>query len=144
MPRAEASIIIRAPIARVIQLYRDYRNWSELFPATIREVHLVKAEPPRTTLEIVHREGIVPNVMTEVTPACIELWEEKRLYVGTFTNWFESTREGTRYTISANIVLKGAAKAIGPLLPWYIRRQLIRHVLVPVRRAAERTETPVR
>ena len=42
MPHAEASIIIRAPQARVIQLYRDYQSWPQLFPATIRSVHLVR------------------------------------------------------------------------------------------------------
>ncbi len=140
MPQAEASIIIRAPQAQVAGLYRDYRNWPRLFPATIREVRLVKAEPPRTVLEIVHREGVVPNIMTEVTPERIDLWEAKRLFDGTFINRFESIPEGTRYTVSANIMLKKALKVLGPFLGWYIRRQIIRYVLEPMRQAAEQTD----
>jgi len=142
MPRAEVSMIIRAPQTRVAALYRDYRNWPKLFPATIREVRLVKAEPPRTVLEIVHREGIVPNIMTEVTPGRIDLWEAKRLFDGTFINRFEPAPEGTRYTVSADIALKKSLKLLGPFLGWYIRRQIIRYVLEPMRQAAERTDVP--
>ena len=58
MPHAEVSIIIHAPQALVAQLYRDYHDWSHLylFPATIRNVRLIRAEGTRTELEIEHRE----------------------------------------------------------------------------------------
>ena len=138
MPRAEASIIIRAAPARVAQLYRDYQRWPQVFPATIRGVRLVRSEGGRTELEIEHREGKVPNVLTEVGPERIDLWEAKRRYEGTFVNRFHAVPEGTRYTVAANIRLRGAASLLGPLLRGYIRRQLLRYVLAPMRSAAER------
>ena len=141
MPQAEVSMIIRATPAQVAELYRDYANWPRLFPATIRAVRLVKAEPPVTTLEIVHREGMVPNIMTEVTPERIDLWEAKRLFDGTFINRFEEVAEGTRYTVSATIALRGMLRIFGPFIGWYIRRQIVRYVLKPMRQAAERVDT---
>lgn len=137
MPHAEASIIIRAPQAHVAQLYRDYRNWPRLFPATIRSVRLVRSEGNRTELEIEHREGRVPNVMTEISLDRVDLWEAKQRYEGSFINRFEAVPEGTRYTVVASITLRGAAKLLGPLLNGYIRRQIVRYVLAPMKVAAE-------
>jgi hypothetical protein len=121
----------------VAALYLDFNHWPQLFPATIRGVRLVKSEPPRTTLEIDHREGLVPNVLMEVSPERVDLWESKRLYNATFINRFEPVPDGTRYTVSADIALKGAARVLGPLIRGYIRRQIHRYVLEPVCRAAE-------
>lgn len=106
MPHAEVSIIIHAPQARVAQQYRDYQSWPQLFPATIRGVRLMRSEGGRTELEIDHREGKVLNVMTEVSPERVNLWEVKRRYEGSFVNRFEAVPEGTRYTIVADIKLK--------------------------------------
>ncbi len=142
MPHAEVSMLIRAPQARLLALYRDYANWPRLFPATIRGVRLVKAEPPVTTLEVGHVKGVVPNVMTEVSSARIDLWEAKRLYDGTFINHFDPVPEGTRYTVSADIALRGMLKVFGPFLGWYIRRQIVHYVLEPMRQAAERPRLP--
>jgi hypothetical protein len=141
VPHAEASIIIRAPRALVAQLYRDYQSWPQLFPATIRGVRLVRAEADRTTLVIDHREGPVINILSEVSPNRVDLWESKRLYDGTFVNRFDPVPEGTRYTVSAEIVLKGLARLLDPFLSGYIRRQLTRYVLEPMRCAAEGTAT---
>jgi hypothetical protein len=137
MPHAQASVLIHAPQQRVAQLYRDYAHWPQLFPATIRGVRLVDAKAGRTELEIDHREGLVPNVMTEIAPDRIDLWESKRRYDGFFVNRFEPVRDGTKYTISADIQPKGAAKLLVPLLRPYIRHQLFKYVLTPMRRAAE-------
>ena len=142
MPHAEASIIIHAPQARVAQLYRDYQSWPQLFPATIRGVRLIRSEGSRTELEIDHREGKVPNVMTDVSPERVDLWEAKRRYEGSFVNRFEAVPEGTRYTIVADIKLKGAAQLLGPLLGGYIRQQIVRYVLAPMRVAAETCKAP--
>ncbi len=142
MPHAEVSIIIHAPQARVAQQYRDYQSWPQLFPATIRGVRLMRSEGGRTELEIDHREGKVLNVMTEVSPERVNLWEVKRRYEGSFVNRFEAVPEGTRYTIVADIKLKGAAKLLGPLLGGYIRQQIVRYVLEPMRVAAERPKAP--
>ena len=142
MPHAEASIIIRAPPTQVAQLYRDYERWPQLFPATIRSVRLLRSEGGKTELEIDHREGRIPNVMTEVGPDRVDLWEAKRRYEGNFVNCFEVVPEGTRYTVAADIKLKGAAKLLGPLLGDYIRRRIVRYVLAPMRVAAERNQAP--
>lgn len=142
MPEAEASIIIRAPQTHVAQLYRDYERWPQLFPATIRGVRLIRSEGAKTELEINHREGRIPNVMTEVGPDRVDLWEAKRRYEGNFVNRFEVVPEGTRYTVEADIKLKGAAKLLGPLLGVYIRRQILRYVLAPMRVAAETSQAP--
>ena len=137
MPHVEASVTIRAPQPQVAALYRDFAGWPQLFAATIRGVRLIRAEPARAILEIDHREGVVPNILTEVSPDRFDLWESKRLYDATFVNCFEAIPEGTRYSVSADIVLKGVTKVLGPLLRGYIRRQIYRYVLEPVRRAAE-------
>lgn len=142
MPRAQASIIIRAPWTRVAELYRDYQGWPRLFPATIRSVRLVRHEGKRIELEIEHREGMVPNVLTEISPHRVALWEAKRRYEGTFVNGFEEVPQGTRYSVTANIALKGPAKLLGPVLGGYIQRQIIRYVLEPMRVAAESKQAP--
>ena len=145
MPNAEASVVVHAPPARVAALYRDFTRWPELFPATIRGVRLVRAEPGRTEVEVDHRrEGAVVNVLTEVSPERVDLWESKRLYDGTFVNRFDPAPEGARdtlYTVRADIALKGAARLLGPILAPYVRRQIRRYVLEPVRRAAEVAES---
>jgi hypothetical protein len=89
------------------------------------------------TEEIDHQEGLVPNIMTEVAPEQIDLWESKRRYDATFVNCSEAITEGTRYTMSTDVTLKGAAKVLGPLLHGYIRSQICRYVLEPMRQAAE-------
>ena len=142
MPHAEASIIIRAPQARVIQLYRDYQSWPQVFPATIRSVHLVRTAGNQTELEIDHREGKVPNIMTEVSPERLDLWEAKRSFEASFVNRFEAVPEGTRYTVVADISLKGVARLLGPVLGGYVRRQIRRYVLLPMRAAAETQQAP--
>ena len=96
---------------------------------------LVAREAGRVTLEIAHREGAVVNVMTDVSPLRIDLWEDKRRYRGTFINEFEPIPGGTRYTVRADIELKGVAKVLGPILGPYTRRQIRRYVLEPMRRA---------
>lgn len=142
MPHVEASVIIRAPWTRVAQLYRDHQNWPRLFPATIRGVRLVGTDGSRTELEIDHREGKVPNVMTEVSSQRVDLWEAKRHYEGRFVNRFEAVPEGTRYSVAADITLKGLARLLEPVLGPYIRRQIVRYVLTPMRVVAETNQTP--
>jgi hypothetical protein len=137
MPHARASTIIHAPPDRVTQLYRDYTHWAQLFPATIRGVRLIRSWAGRTELEVDHREGLVPNVMTEIAPDRIDLWEAKRHYNACFENRFECVDEGTRYTVSADVRLKGAAKVLAPVLKPYIRHQMFKYVLTPMRRSAE-------
>jgi hypothetical protein len=75
-----------------------------------------------------------------VAPDRVDLWESKRLYDATFTNRFEPRGDDTRYVVAADVRLKGAARmaaVLGPLLAGYIRYQMRRFVLEPMRRAAE-------
>jgi hypothetical protein len=140
---AEAEMMIHAPRERVAALYRDYRAWPRLFPATIRDVRVLRTEDRRVTVEVDHRtEGRVINVMTELAPERIELWESKRRFDATFVNSFETTPDGTRYRVAAEVELKGAARLFAPFLGGYIHRQIYRYVLEPMRRAAEDRQQP--
>jgi Polyketide cyclase / dehydrase and lipid transport len=142
MPHVRESVIIHAAPGRVAALYRDYEDWPRLFPATIKGVRLVRSDGSKTEVEVDHREGKVPNIMTVVSPERVDLWEAKRRYAGQFINHFEAAPEGTRYTVDAHIQLKGAAKLLGPFLGPYIRRQIRRYVLMPMRVAADADRGP--
>jgi hypothetical protein len=131
-------MIIQAPPERVMQLYRDYTQWARLFPATIRGVRLIRSDGVRTEVEVNHREGFVPNVMTEVGPNRIDLWEAKRHYDATFENRFDPIPEGTRYTVSADVRLKGVARVLAPIVGPIIRHRIRAYVLAPMRRMAEK------
>lgn len=138
MPRVDADTIIHARPARVAALYREWRGWPTLFPATIRGVRLVREEPGRTVVEVDHRTaGRVVNVLRDVSDEEIELEEFKPRYDATFVNRFEPVPAGTRYLVRADIRLRGAFRLLGPLLGGYTRRQVRRYVLDPMRRAAE-------
>jgi len=133
----EAEVLIHAPPAQVAALYRDFSGWPRLFPATIRGVRLVRREPQRVTVEVDHRQGTVVNVMSDLSPGRIALWESKRRYDATFVNSFEPAPIGTRYHVTADVELKGPARWLAPFLHRYIRRQIQHYVLEPMRRAAE-------
>ena len=132
----EASTTIRAPRTRVVEIYLDYRNWPKLFP-TIKEVRLVREEPQRKVLEIDHKEGRVINILTTVSPEEVVLEEFKKKYDGKFVNRFEDVPDGTRFTVAADISLKGFYKLVAPFLDGYIRKQITVFVLDPVKKFAE-------
>jgi hypothetical protein len=100
-------------------------------------VRLVRREPRRVTVEVDHRQGKVLNVISDLSPDRVALWESKRRYDATFVNSFEPAPAGTRYHVSADVELKGSARWLAPFLHRYIRRQIRRYVLEPMRRAAE-------
>jgi Polyketide cyclase / dehydrase and lipid transport len=136
MLHVETSITIQAPRARVVEIYQDCPNWSNLFP-TIKAVRLVREEPGRQVLEIDHREGRVINILTLVSPEEVELEEFKKKYDGKFVNRFEAVPGGTRFTVAADISLKGFYKLLAPFLDGYIRKQITVFVLDPVKKLAE-------
>jgi len=142
MAHVRESLIIHAPPSQVAALYRDYEGWPRLFPATIKGVRLVRSEGSKTEVEVDHREGKVPNIMTVANPERVDLWEVKRRYNGLFINHFEAAPGGTRYTVDAHIELKGSAKLLGPFLGPYIRRQIKRYILAPMRVAADAGRGP--
>jgi SAM-dependent methyltransferase len=129
---------INAPPERVAALYADYEGWPQLFPATIRGVRLLADDGQRKTIEVDHAsEGKVINIMTALSPLEIRLEEFKRRFDARFINRFEAVGEGTRYSIVADVRLKGAARALGPLVTPIVRARLNRFVLEPMRAAVE-------
>src|SRR5215475_9911488 len=136
----EASTTIQAPQPRVVEIYQDYRNWPNLFP-TIKAVRLVREDSHSKVLEVDHIEGRVINILTIVSPEEVVLEEFKKKYDGKFVNRFEAVPDGTRFTVAADISLKGFYKLFAPLLDGYIRKQITVFVLEPVKKFAENPST---
>jgi polyketide cyclase/dehydrase/lipid transport protein len=133
----EVSDTIRASPVKVVGTFRDYRNWPQLFAATIRGVRLVAEECGIEVLEIDHVEVKVINKLRVVSSDVIELEEYKKRFDGRFEYRFEPVREGTRCTVVANITLKGFYKALEPFLRPYVRKQIRRFVIDPMKQATE-------
>jgi hypothetical protein len=134
---ADASITIRAPARRVWDVYTDYRGWSRVFP-TIKGVRLLRGQGARQVLEVDHVEGKVRNELMLRPPDEVDLWEEKRRYHARFVNRFSTVPGGTRWTVAADIHLKGWARLLRPFLGAYVRRQIERLQLQPVKAVAKR------
>jgi hypothetical protein len=134
----EVSDTIRASPVKVAGMFRDYQAWPRLFSATIRGVRLVREDHGFEVLEIDHVEGKVINKLRVASWGLIELEEYKKQFDGHFENRFEPVAGGTRYTVVADITLKGPYKILEPLLRSYVRRQITRFVINPMKRAAER------
>lgn len=132
----EVSTTVRAPTYVVSSVYADYMHWHDVFP-TISAVRLIRVEGSRQILEIDHREGKVINTLTVLSPDCIELEEVKRRYDAKFMNRFDAVPAGTRFTVLGDVCLKGWAKLLTPVLGVYVRRQMERYQLQPVKVAAE-------
>jgi Polyketide cyclase / dehydrase and lipid transport len=135
----EVSETIRAAPAKVAGTFRDYRTWPRLFPATIRGVGLVGNERGIEMLEIDHVEGKVINKLRAVSSNLIELEECKNRFDGHFEYRFEPGPEGTRFTIVADITLKGFCKCLESILRPYVRKQIRRFVIDPMKQAMERS-----
>ena len=136
----EVSMTIRAPQTVVMSVYRDYQKWPQVF-STIRAVSVMSTQDGTTTLRIDHREGVVINILTVESATELRLQEFKKKYDAIFVNRFESVHGGTRYTVVADISLKGRYRFLAPFLGWYMRRQIRTLVIEPVKRAAERSST---
>ena len=133
------SKLIFAPKERVIGVYADYASWPRLFAKTIKGVRLVEDSGAVKTLEIEHVEGRVINVMSLVSSEEIRLKEWKTRYAAEFTNRFEPTASGTRYSVTAQVTLKGALKALAPIAKPIIRARIERLLIDPVKRMSERS-----
>jgi hypothetical protein len=128
--------MIKAPRQTVLDVYADYPSWPRLFP-TISAVRLLGREGPKLVLEVDHVEGKVINELVVRPPAQLDLWEEKRRYDALFRNRFEPIPDGTRFTVRGEIHLKGWARLLQPFLRGYVRRQMQRLQLQPVKAEAE-------
>jgi Polyketide cyclase / dehydrase and lipid transport len=134
--RVEASTTVQAPRETVLGLYADYRGWPGLFP-TISGVRLLRREGAKLVLAVDHVEGRVLNELVVRPPDAIDLWEEKRRYDARFLNRFEEVPGGTLFTVSGEVFLKGWARLLRPFLGGYVRRQIERLQLQPVKAQAE-------
>ncbi len=136
MLHVEASILIQAPPVRTAGISRDYNRWPSIFP-TISAVRLVCEGSDKAVVVVDHWEGKVVNILTTVSPTEVHLEEFKKRYNAQFLNRFEAAPEGTRYTVLAEISLKGMTKYLEPFLGDYVRRKIVRFVLEPIKQAAE-------
>jgi hypothetical protein len=134
--QVEASTIVKAPRQPVLDVYADYTGWPRLFP-TINSVRLLGREGPKLILEVDHVEGKVINELVVRPPDELDLWESKRRYDARFHNRFQSLPDGTRVTVHGGIRLKGWARPLRPFLRGYVRRQIQRFQLQPVKTEAE-------
>ncbi len=125
MVHTVVSTEISAPPDQVAALYADYEGWPRLFPATIHGVRLLADGGERKIIEVDHAtEGKVINIMTLVSPDEIRLEEFKRRFDARFLNRFEAAGRGTRYSIVAEVQLKGAARVLATLASPIVRARL--------------------
>jgi len=134
--QVEVSTTVQAPRETVLDVYADYQSWPRLFP-TISGVRLLRREGPKLVLEVDHVQGKVVNELTVRPPDALDLWEEKRRYHARFRNRFATVPGGTRFTARGDIYLKGWARLLQPFLRGYVRRQMQRLQLQPVKAEAE-------
>jgi hypothetical protein len=133
---AQVAAVVRAPKETVSGVYAAYQNWPGLFP-TISGVRFVSRDGPKLALEVAHAEGKVPNELVLRCPDEIDLWEVKHRYDACFHNRFVTIPDGTLFVVTGEVWLTGWARLLRPFLPGYMRRQMRRMQLRPVRAEAE-------
>ena len=136
MLHVEVTTTVKAPRQTVLDVYADYRSWPRVFP-TINAVRLLGREGPKLVLEVDHVEGKVINELLVRSPDQLDLWEQKRRYDARFSNRFETLPDGTRFTVRGDIRLKGWARLAQPFLRGYVRRQMRRLQVRPIKAEAE-------
>ncbi len=134
--RVRATITVHAPRAIVCAVYTDYPGWAATF-STITGVRLIERRNSTEVLELDHREGRVINELTVTGEGRIELRERKRHYDALFAIRADPTAAGTQLTVSGELIFKRAFRLLQPFLGPYVRRQLLRLQLDPVKRRAE-------
>jgi hypothetical protein len=134
--QVEASTTVDAPKETVLDVYADYRSWPGLFP-TINGVRLLRREGDKLVLEVDHVEGKVINELVVRPPDALDLWEDKRHYTAWFHNRLETVPGGTRFRVRGELHLKGWARLLRPVLRGYVRRQMQRFQLQPVKAEAQ-------
>jgi len=139
---AVASQLIHAPPERVSAIYRDFRRWPALFPATIRGTRLIRENDTTQAIEVEHaKAGRVLNLLTVVSSDEVRLDEFKPHYDARFTNRFEPDARGTRFTVIADVQLKGILRLFALIARPFVRRRLAKFVLRPIKAMAEAQAT---
>ena len=140
---AVTSQVIHAAPERVMAIYRDYGHWPQVFPATIRSTRLIRENDTTKAIEVDHaKAGRVLNLMTVVAPGEIRLEEFKPHYEARFTNRFEPDARGTRWTVIADVQLKGLLRLLSLIAPPFVRRRIAKFVLGPMKAVAEASAAP--
>ena len=141
MLHVESSINIDAPPSLVMGRYMDYDNWHKLFPLTIRATRYIKEQNGVLTVEVDHKKaGFVINILTVLSNEEIKLEEFKPKYNAIFINRFQPTAEGTRYTIVANVSLKGIYKIATPFIKSIVKNRIMKFALEPMKKKSENAE----
>jgi polyketide cyclase/dehydrase/lipid transport protein len=135
---ATASQLIHAAPERVSAIYRDYDHWPQLFPGTIRGTRLIRENDTTKAIEVDHtKAGKVLNLLTVLSPEEIRLEEFKPHYDARFTNRFDADESGTRFTVIADVQLKGVLRLFAPIAKSIVRRRIAKFVLEPIKTMAE-------
>jgi hypothetical protein len=121
----------------VSALYQDYAHWPRVFPA-IRATRLLRENDTTKAIEVDHATaGRVLNLMTVLSPGEIRLQEFKPHYDALFTNRFDADADGTRFTVIADVQLKGALRLLRPIARSLVRRRIAKLLLRPLKASAE-------
>lgn len=137
MIRTAVSAVVDAPPSLVYGTFIDVLGWPEVFPA-IAGVTVTRQDASTIEVRVDHREGVVPNVLSLAPPDTVLLRERKRRYDATFANRFTGLPDGrTHYRVDAEIALRGWRRLLASALGWFVRRQLRRLTVEPLRVAAE-------
>lgn len=134
--RVQTSVVVHASPQLVREVYADYSGWPGLFP-TISAVRVRERRGTTVVLEIDHVEGTVVNELTLTTAGDLVLREVKRRYDAVFVNEFDPIPQGTLFTVRGELWFKGIPRLLEPGLAWYVRRQMRRLQLEPVKARAE-------
>lgn len=135
----EMFIDINALPHEVKSIYCDFDNWGWLFPKTIRSARLINEEPGKQIVEVDHKQaGKVINILNYVSPNEVKLEEFKNVYDAVFLNRFEPALNATRYTIIADVFLKGIYKVARPFVEGIVRSRIKNYVLIPIKKFAEK------
>ena len=138
---AVASQLIQAAPELVRSLFEDYRRWPELFAAKIRSTRLIRENDTTKAIEVDHATaGHVLNLLTVVSAHEIRLEVFKPHYDARFTNRFEDDAGGTRFTVIADVQLKGLLRVFTPIARAVVRRRIAKFVLRPMKAMAEAAE----
>ena len=128
---------MRAPAEAVQGLFADYQRWPEIFPM-VAAVRLISMQPGTLVVMVRHRRyGEVINRLTDPGDATLVLEEEKPTHDAHFVNQFAPAPGGARVTVVMDVRLKGARSLAAAFIGPYMRHQMRRLTLEPLRRAAE-------
>jgi hypothetical protein len=139
---AVASQLIHAAPERVSAIYRDFRHWPALSPKTIRSARLIRENDTTQAIEVDHtKSGRVLNLLTVLSSDEVRLDEFKPHYDARFTNRFEPDASGTRFTVIADVQLKGILRLFALIARPFVRWRIAKFVLRPIKAMAEAETT---